>query len=175
MKIAQSKMYFLLIPLFLVGMSAARSDDDHDSERSSARHPTPVNSALYKEECGSCHMAYPPGLLPTGSWQKIMGTLSNHFGENAELGSAKQNEITQYLQRNSAASARSRRAPASQVLRISQQASFQHHHREIPARLTTANPAVKSLSNCAACHPRAEQGSFREREISIPGYGRWED
>lgn len=175
MNITQARMYFVIIPVLLLGMSAAHSDDDHDPESFSAQRLAPVSHALYKEECGSCHMAYPPGLLPAGSWQKIMATLSNHFGDNAELTPVKQNEITQYLQNNSANKGKSRRIADSHELRITQQASFQHHHREIPARLSTANPAVKSLSNCAACHQRAEQGSFREREISIPGYGRWEN
>ncbi|NML15911.1 hypothetical protein [Azohydromonas caseinilytica] len=53
----------------------------------------------YRQECGSCHVAYPPGMLPAASWQRA---------------------------------------------------------------------AVKSRSNCAACHQRAEEGNFSERFIRIP-------
>lgn len=175
MKMSPSKIYCIFIPLLLASMNVARSEDEHDSERSSAKHRIPVNNTLYKEECGSCHMAYPADLLRAGTWRKIMATLNNHFGDNAEITPVKQQEITQYLQTNSLDKGKSQRESDSQVLRISQQAVFQHHHREIPARLIAANAAVKSLSNCPACHQRAEQGSFNEGEINIPGYGRWED
>ena len=30
----------------------------------------PVQSAAYQEECGGCHFAYQPGLLPAASWQR---------------------------------------------------------------------------------------------------------
>lgn len=175
MRITNPYMSFLLLPLLLLSMSVAHSDNDHESDAATARQHTPITNVLYKEECGSCHMAYPPGLLPTSAWQKIMGTLNNHFGDNAELAATKQDELTRFLTRNSKDNTRSRRATNSQVLRITQQAWFQDHHHEIPARLSTANPAVKTLSNCAACHQHAEQGSFSEAEINIPGYGRWED
>ncbi len=32
-------------------------------------------------------------------------------------------------------------------------------------------PRCRSLSNCAACHTRADSGSYAEREIVIPGRG----
>ena len=47
-----------------------------------------IANPVYKEECGSCHMAYPPGLLPARSWTKVMSGLDNHFGDNAELDAA---------------------------------------------------------------------------------------
>ena len=37
------------------------------------------------DECGACHMVFPPKMLPTLSWVKIMAGLSDHFGENAAL------------------------------------------------------------------------------------------
>ena len=43
----------------------------------------PVNSKLYIKECGSCHFAFQPGLLPEKSWVKIMNNLENHFGTDA--------------------------------------------------------------------------------------------
>ena len=32
----------------------------------------------YKNECASCHMAYPPAMLSKPSWQRIMGSLDKH-------------------------------------------------------------------------------------------------
>ena len=36
--------------------------------------------AAYTQECAACHLAYPPGLLPAASWQRLMGGLGKHFG-----------------------------------------------------------------------------------------------
>ncbi len=178
MKTHQFKQSLLLAALLLIGITTAYGDDDeHDSEKSSVAtlNRTAASNAVYKEECGSCHIAYPPGLLPTPAWSKIMATLNSHFGDNAEVTPVKQREIMQFLQRNSKTNRHLQQPLDAKQLRITQQAAFLHHHREIPSTLSTANPAVKSFSNCAACHQQAELGSFAEREIRIPGYGRWED
>ena len=44
----------------------------------------PAN-ATYRDECGSCHVAYPPGLLPAVSWQRLMSDLPRHYGTDASL------------------------------------------------------------------------------------------
>ncbi len=40
----------------------------------------PVTDAATLKECGECHMAYHPGLLPTASRNRIMDGLADHFG-----------------------------------------------------------------------------------------------
>jgi len=138
---------------------------------------------LYQEECAACHMAYPPELLPAQSWQKILDTLDNHFGDNASLDPASRQTLSQYLQNHNAeagANRRSRRilrsiTTDSVPLRISELPYIRRQHHELPARLVTANPQVKSLSNCVACHQGAERGDFNDDTVRIPGYGRWED
>lgn len=136
----------------------------------------------YAAECGTCHLAYPAKFLPARSWQKLMDNLAKHFGDNAELGEAERRQITDYLlaggdkSQDRHASRFAASAPADETpLRISELPYFKREHREIPQRYVKDNAQVGSLSNCAACHTRAAQGSFREREISIPGMGRWED
>ena len=142
-----------------------------------------VSNPLYREECGSCHMAYSPGLLPGSSWMKMMSGLEDHFGDNAELDAETENSITNLLLANSADRSDYRRArkfnrsiqPGNAPLRISETPYFRHEHDEIPNRMVTGNPKVKSFSHCNACHTKAEQGSFNEHDIRIPGYGRWDD
>ncbi len=56
-----------------------------DGERAGMRVPL---LPAYKQECGSCHLAYPPGLLPASSWQRLMGDLPHHFGTDASLDAA---------------------------------------------------------------------------------------
>ena len=150
-------------------MKVSMADDDEIWERT--RDVASVENPVYKQECGR-------------SWEKVMASLDDHFGENAELDSATADELTRFLVDNSADAVpnyrRSRKItrdlPNESIpLRITELAYFQHEHREIPDRLITANPDVASLSNCNACHQKAELGSFSEREINIPGYGQWDD
>lgn len=143
----------------------------------------PVKDAAYAKECGECHFAYQPGLLPERSWRKIMTHLSDHFGDNAELPAPRRDEITNYLAQNSAEHSNYRRSekimrslgPNDAPERITDVRYIRQKHDEVPQRLIKGNGKVGSLGNCAACHTRADAGSFSEREIKIPGAGRWED
>jgi hypothetical protein len=158
------------------------ADDDH---RWGFRGPDvePVNDADYASECGACHFAYQPGLLPARSWKELMKSLDNHFGENAELDAAANDRITGYLTENAADNAKtwlSKRIiksirRAENPLRIIDLPIISHEHDEIPARLYRDNPEVGSLSNCAACHQRADAGLYDEHTVVIPGFGNWDD
>jgi hypothetical protein len=39
----------------------------------------------YVQECGSCHVAFAPGLLPAASWQRQMNGLDKHYGTDASM------------------------------------------------------------------------------------------
>lgn len=138
---------------------------------------------LYKKECGSCHMAYPAQLLPAKFWQKIIATLDKHFGDNAEFNASDRQLVLNFLNANSAESAKSRRAkkilssiPQSHTaLRITEVPYIVREHNGIPAKYVKDNPKVGSLSQCDKCHGQAQRGSFDEDEIVIPGHGKWED
>ena len=118
----------------------------------------------WNEECGSCHIAYPPKLLIADDWQKLMGGLDKHFGANAVLDAEDNKEILDFLRRN----AGFRKKYSAPSLRISDTPWFTHEHREISSN-TWADPAVKSRSNCVACHINAEHGDWSERGIRVPG------
>jgi len=140
-----------------------------------------VDNKAYREECGSCHMAYQPGLLPPQSWKKLMTGLEDHFGENAELADPERTEILNYLLDNAAGhnpyylSKKITRGIDSVPLRISELPYFRHEHSEIPRRMIVNNPKIRSLSNCDACHTQADKGSYNEHQVFIPGYGRYDD
>lgn len=158
------------------------ADDDHEEgehHRSSAV-AKPLNkqdqaaAALYKKECSSCHMAYQPSLLPKRSWDKTMNTLDNHFGTDATLDPSDHKTIQNYLASYASKNDRLVDMKGAVALRISETPYFVREHREVTKKMVT-QPQVKSFANCNACHSKAESGSYREREISIPNYGRWED
>lgn len=132
-------------------------------------------AARYRAECGSCHTPYPARMLPAPAWQRIMGRLDNHYGDNAELSAETQALLTRYLVDHAARAGSYRGPTADKLPRITEQPWFTHEHDEIPARMVTANPKVGSFSNCAACHTGASQGRFSEHDVRIPGYRRWED
>ena len=130
-------------------------------------------SPIYQEECGSCHLAYPPALLVAASWRAVMAGLDKHFGSDASLEAAKAKEIGAYLEAHSAQQEKTlaRDAQGRPALRITESAWFRREHRDGHDGITAAVwklPSVKSAANCAACHLGAEQGDFSERRISIP-------
>jgi len=129
----------------------------------SGRHSVPDNPK-WKEECGSCHIAYPPRFLTADDWQKLMEGLDKHFDANAVLDQKDSKEILDFLRDN----AGFRKMNSAPSLRISDTPWFTHEHREI-SNNTWFNPAVKSRSNCVACHINAERGDWSERGIRVPG------
>jgi hypothetical protein len=145
----------------------------------------PVENAQYKEECGSCHFAYQPGLLPGKSWAKLMDekALADHFGENAELDKDTLAEITKYVMENSAEKSFYKRARKIAIategveapLRITEVRYIKRKHHDIPEKMIKGNKDVKSLSYCDACHTQADKGIFDEDTVRIPNFPDWED
>lgn len=142
----------------------------------------PIENAQYKDECGACHFAYQPDFLPERSWKRLMAQLDDHFGENAELDDASRQALTDYLINNAGdrtSHYRSKKMVRSikrgdTPMRITDTPYFKREHREV-SKQVLSHEQIGSFSNCSACHRAAEQGSFEEGDINIPGRGRWED
>lgn len=132
-------------------------------------------NAGFQSECGACHIAYPPALLPARSWEKLMAGLADHFGEDASLDADSAREITAYLVRESGDRGVSRKGrkvansiPVSDSpLRITDTQWFQHEHDEI-APAVWRRAAIRSTANCGACHNGAAEGDYSERRVAIP-------
>ncbi len=145
----------------------------------------PVHNETYVEECGSCHYAYPPGLLPLTSWEKLLApqALEDHFGENAELEPEVLQKIQDYVYKNSAEKSyykRSRKiiksiGDAEAPLRITEIKYIKRKHHELTDAMVKNNQDVNSLSNCNACHTKAEKGIFDDDTVKIPHVDSWED
>jgi hypothetical protein len=152
----------VLVVLLLIGVATASAPGDE-------RVP-PVTDPVVKKECGSCHMTFSAQFLPKRSWQKIMDTLSDHFGENAGLGEAQRKAVLDYLLANAADSPKAGRegrrfaasiAAGQTPLRITETPRWVREHREVRAD-RWKSPDVKSKANCLACHKRAEQGIYED-------------
>jgi hypothetical protein len=119
----------------------------------------------YKQECAACHIAFPPRMLPSASWQRVMSNLPHHYGTDASLDSATVAELSTWLSTHAGTAQR----PSAQPLedRITRSDWFVREHRELPAA-TWKRPAIRSAANCTVCHAQADKGDFDERNIRIP-------
>jgi hypothetical protein len=137
--------------------------------------PGTSDAALYRKECGACHLAFPPGLLPAESHRRILAGLEQHFGQNAELDAPATARLERYLVENAADAGTHRKsrkvlaslAGAAAPLRLTEVSYFQRKHRELGPDVV-ARPAVKTLANCAACHAGAQDWDFDEDRVKIP-------
>jgi Dihaem cytochrome c len=137
-----------------------------------------VTNPAYQSECGECHLAYPPGLLPARSWDVLLtaDALHQHFGANADVDATLLRQLRAYALANAADtsySKRSRKIAAATAagpvpLRITQVSTIERTHRHLTAQQVTGNPKVKSLSQCDACHTQAAQGVYDNDTVSIP-------
>ncbi len=129
-------------------------------------HP-PVADPVVKEECGSCHLAFAPSMLPARSWQRMMGDLKNHFGDNASVDADLAAKITRYLMANAADANGQRRGgkllrgvdSTSVPQRITTLPEWVRKHRKVPDG-EWRHKDVRTKVNCLACHASAERGIY---------------
>ncbi len=156
------------------------NDDDHHrddhkySKHHSKRYLNPVDNPTYKEECGACHFAYQPELLPSGSWKKVLAGLEDHFGEVLELDPDSKKIIAEYLKGNAAEHSSAKRAVKIMrslgnraPLRITEIPYIREKHHEVSPNVLKRE-SIGSLSNCSACHTTAERGIYEDDYVSIP-------
>jgi mono/diheme cytochrome c family protein len=116
------------------------------------------DNAVWRAECGACHMAFPPGLLTADDWLDLMSRLDQHFGVDASLEPKAKAEIADYLKQNGA----SNRLFGSrdEVPRITTTDRFVAKHRS--AIRLWQRGKIKSLTDCASCHKADGMGSVKE-------------
>lgn len=169
---------FLLAALATIA-SASSHEREGEHERHRRRESRPLerdrNSAAataYRKECGACHVAYAPFLLPAASWQQLLRGLDQHFGQDASLEPDVRASLESWLAVASRGSRErsheSSRGAADGTARITDSAWFRRKHRRIGPEIVQ-RPSVRTMSNCAACHPGAADWSFDEDGVMIPG------
>lgn len=132
-----------------------------------------VQNENYLTECGDCHQAYHPSLLPKSSWQGIMSNLENHFGEDASLDQSANIDISRFLQQYASeaweteAAVRLRQISTTNPLQISRSPYWVKKHEDITENIFKQNNII-SKSNCSACHSDTANGAFLDQNIQIP-------
>ena len=170
MGITWKSLAILGVSVGLTGLWIGNAPADDEAVFPMPRGKTLVN------ECGSCHTAYAPGLLPARSWRKMLSELDNHFGEDVSvqepvrLALLKDHEdmaadgaFADMRMRRIAGSVPANAAPQ----RITDTAFFKFMHDEVPKSFWRRK-AIGTPANCIACHPRANAGHYGEREVRIP-------
>ncbi len=137
--------------------------------------PKLADNAQWREECGSCHLAFHPSLLPRRSWSRIMSEQGQHFGTDLALDGPTTTALLTFLTANSADQRKTE--PATKIdlsvaagtvpLRITETPYWVKKHRDITAA-DWQSPKVKSRSNCAACHLDAGSGTFEDAAMRLP-------
>lgn len=137
-------------------------------------NPSPLiaytsSQALYQKECGSCHIAYAPYLLPKEVWGKMMSDLENHFGDDASVDEDTQKELTQFLEANSQRDtfiASKLSKERKEYLAFSQTQLFAKIHKKIPKQVFESRE-IKSKANCQSCHKDAKKGYFQKSRLDF--------
>jgi len=138
-------MRIVAVAVLILAATAALADE--------VERVPPVTHAPTLKECGECHMAFQPALLPAAGWDRIMDGLADHFGDNAALPPAVAAEIRAYLTRHAGRG-------DGRLMRITEQRWWLHEHDFRPEVWRRRD--VASKANCEACHRLAGQGNFDE-------------
>ncbi len=144
------------------------------NENKSVNYET-LNNTFYNE-CGSCHIAYPPYLLPKRSWVAMMGNLKNHFGDDASLDEKSRVEILNFLVKNSSENSthqvalkisKSIESEKFTIIAMTKTAYWKAKHKHIDSKVFLSQD-VKNRANCAACHKDIEKGMMENDLIGLP-------
>lgn len=165
---------------FLVAAFAWAGDHhkrDHDRDHSwsgADSGQTQAAKAAYEASCGSCHWAFLPQLLPSGSWSKIVRTSNDHFGSDLALSDQAKSDLTAYLTANAADKTSwkigrkiTKGLGGAEPVRVTELSYIQHKHAKLDPAVFQRK-GVGSLANCAACHQGASRGDFDDDNVRIP-------
>jgi cytochrome b len=137
--------------------------------------PQLAQDTTWQDECGGCHLAYHPNLLPARSWQRLLAGQHDHFGEDLVLDPATARRLAAFATANAAERRATTNAwhiarsapPTAAPLRITDTAYWRGKHADIdPARWSQA--PVHGKGDCAACHLDAVAGTFRAGAMRLP-------
>jgi len=136
---------------------------------------TLASNPTWSSECGDCHVAYHPSLLPARSWAKLLAHQDDHFGEDLALEPDTLKVLAKFAAAHSADAHESEPArkidasirPGDTPLRITATPYWRAKHDHIPKRAWKL-AEIGSKGNCAACHADAKGGGFEDSGMRLP-------
>ncbi|OUC13551.1 MAG: hypothetical protein B0A82_16470 [Alkalinema sp. CACIAM 70d] len=118
--------------------------------------PVPANlqlgQELYLENCASCHIAIPPAVMPTQTWQVLLQD-PQHYGITIDpLRDPNRRIVWNYVKTYSRPKADDEKTP----YRIQDSRYFKALHPRVTL------PKKADLGSCISCHPGVNQFNFRQ-------------
>ncbi|MBD2578124.1 cytochrome C [Oscillatoria sp. FACHB-1406] len=118
--------------------------------------PTPARAQLglqvYRDRCGSCHLAIPPEIFPMQTWQQLLQKPQEHYGTS--LKSIIRPELRLMWEYLSTAS-----RPLQEGETIPYRFGNSHYFKILHPRVPLPNPI--SHTTCVSCHLGAKNFDFR--------------
>jgi len=161
MNIPFRPVFMTLLALSTAGLVFTRAQAGDDE------YFAPVTDPATLSECGSCHLAFPPSMLPAASWTRMVYGQRDKFGDDASLDADTTAAITRYLVANAGDAGGYRRdilrglPRGAAPQRITELPKWVHEHDEVSAAEWRAKD-VGSKVNCPACHVDADKGYFED-------------
>lgn len=110
-----------------------------------------LGQELYLENCASCHIALPPAVLPTQTWQQLLQD-SQHYGINIPpLVDPPRLLVWNYLKAFSRSQIEEEQTP----YRIKDSRYFKALHPKVKL------PRPLQIGSCVSCHPSVTEFNFR--------------
>ena len=141
------------------------------------KHDFKLENPAFFEQCGKCHKTYPPFMLPSDSWARLMDGLDNHFGEHIteqNITTHEQIRIKSYLLSHSAEHSTHKVAfktlnslGSMRPISMRKVPYWRETHQNMDKdAFNTLH--VKNAANCFACHPDFEYGILDMTRVRIP-------
>lgn len=114
--------------------------------------PYQLGQKIYLESCGSCHIALPPAILPTETWQQLLPDPQHYGLQITPLVNPPLSLVWNYLQTFSRQQGTEERIP----YRVEESRYFKALHPRVKL------PQPIRFATCSTCHPGAAQYNFRQ-------------
>ena len=145
--------------------------DQERRTREDAAVKATLKAQAWSRECGSCHLAYSPALLPLASWKRTLDEQEKHFGEDLALGAAAVRRLLEHAGSVATPSwAAWKLASAVPTGEAPLEISTTPFWRAAHATLQEGDfkpPRSAGRHDCEACHRDAASGIFHPRMIHM--------
>jgi cytochrome b len=125
----------------------------------------------WNKECGGCHLAYSPALLPVRSWERMLREQADHFGEDLSLSPNVAKALLEEARADRtstwAAWKLARSGGNDSPQRISELRFWRRAHERLAANAFKP-PVSQGRHDCESCHLDAASGIFHPRMIQRP-------
>lgn len=110
-----------------------------------------LGQQVYLENCATCHIAVPPAVLPTQTWQRVLQDPQHYGVQIKPLVDPSRLLVWNYLRTFS----RPLKTDEEIPFRIQDSRYFKALHPNVKL------PRPVNLSSCVTCHPSANEYNFR--------------